>query len=264
MCRDRLFAAREGTGPLHLNDLADRDDLLARLGKHRTGKSCLYVKRLAGRGRLKCSKRWCGLARFHERDISRRGLIPDFANRQCLLSSLFEPKRSSGAAERACILLRLWHATRVAGEGILIDSLPRREREIFELLCSAGEATAADIRGAMRDPPSYSAVRTLLSRLEGRGLVNHSTVDQAYVYRSVPQPAKVRESALRQMVKTFFDGSAASAATALLGLTRTLSPEEVASFSGRFRMQRARMQKARMQKARMQGISRMNADSLSK
>ena len=112
---------------------------------------------------------------------------------------------------------------------VMIDSLPRREREIFEILCSAGEATAADVRAAMADPPSYSAVRTLLARLEGRGLVRHRSAEQAYVYKSVPQPAKVRESALRQMVKTFFDGSAASAATALLGLTKSLSPEEAAA-----------------------------------
>ena len=111
----------------------------------------------------------------------------------------------------------------------MIDSLPRREREIFELLCSAGKATAADIRAAMADPPSYSAVRTLLARLETRGLVKHRSVDQAYVYESVPQPQKVRESALKQMVKTFFDGSAASAATALLGLTKSLSPDEAAA-----------------------------------
>ena len=111
----------------------------------------------------------------------------------------------------------------------MIDSLPRREREIFEILCSAGEATAADVRSAMADPPSYSAVRTLLARLESRGLVRHRSVDQAYVYKSVPQPSKVRESALKQMVKTFFDGSAANAATALLGLTKSLSPEEAAA-----------------------------------
>ena len=109
----------------------------------------------------------------------------------------------------------------------MIDNLPRREREIFELLCSAGEATAADVRNAMADPPSYSAVRTLLSRLEQRGLVKHRTVDQAYVYKSVPQASKVRESALKQMVRTFFDGSAANAATALLGLTKSLSADEL-------------------------------------
>lgn len=109
----------------------------------------------------------------------------------------------------------------------MIDSLPRREREIFELLCSAGEATAAEIRAAMKDPPSYSAVRTLLARLEARGAVKHRTADQAYVYKSVPQPAKVRESAMNQMVRTFFDGSAVSAATALLGLTSSLSSDEI-------------------------------------
>jgi predicted transcriptional regulator len=108
----------------------------------------------------------------------------------------------------------------------MIDSLPRREREIFELLCSAGEATAAGIRAAMQDPPSYSAVRTLLARLEARGAIQHRVDDQTYVYKSVKQPAKIRESALKSMVRTFFDGSAASAATALLGLTRNLSADE--------------------------------------
>ena len=110
----------------------------------------------------------------------------------------------------------------------MIDSLPRREREIFEILC-AGEASAAEVRAAMADPPSYSAVRTLLARLEGRGLVSHRSVDQTYIYKSVPQVSKVRDSALKQMVRTFFDGSAASAATALLGLTRSLSPDEAAA-----------------------------------
>jgi predicted transcriptional regulator len=69
----------------------------------------------------------------------------------------------------------------------------------------------------------------LLGRLETRGLVKHRVVDQAYVYKSVPQAAKVRESALKQLVRNFFDGSAANAATALLGLTKSLSPDEVAA-----------------------------------
>ena len=109
----------------------------------------------------------------------------------------------------------------------MIESLPRREREIFEILVSAGEATAAEVRERMADPPSYSAVRTLLGRLEAKGYVSHRTHEQSYVYKSVPQRAKVRDSALKQFVKTFFDGSAASAATALLGLTKTLKPEEL-------------------------------------
>jgi predicted transcriptional regulator len=109
----------------------------------------------------------------------------------------------------------------------MITSLPRREREIFEILCSAGEATAADVRRAMADAPSHSAVRTMLARLEAKGLVAHRSEEQTYVYRSVPQASKVRESALQQLVRTFFDGSAASAATALLGMSKTLNGEEL-------------------------------------
>jgi predicted transcriptional regulator len=109
----------------------------------------------------------------------------------------------------------------------VIGNLPRREREIFEILCSAGEATAAEIRARMASPPSYSAVRALLARLEAKDLVRHHEVDQTYVYQSVPQGEQVRQSALQSLVKTFFDGSAVSAATALLGLSRSLKPEEI-------------------------------------
>lgn len=109
----------------------------------------------------------------------------------------------------------------------MIGNLPRRERELFEILCSVGEATAADLRERMVDPPSYSAVRTMLSRLSAKGLVQHRVVDQTYVYRSAPQAEQIKESALRQMVRNFFDGSAASAATALLGLSRNLKPDEL-------------------------------------
>ena len=45
----------------------------------------------------------------------------------------------------------------------MIDKLPRRERELFEILCSVREASAAEIRARLADPPSYSAVRTMLS-----------------------------------------------------------------------------------------------------
>ena len=109
----------------------------------------------------------------------------------------------------------------------MISALPRREREIFEILSGMGEATAATVRAAMADPPSYTAVRTLLGRLEAKGLVTHTVADQTYVYKCVPQPAKVRDSVLQQMVKTFFEGSAVSAATALLGLTRKLEADEL-------------------------------------
>jgi len=109
----------------------------------------------------------------------------------------------------------------------VIESLPRREREVFEALCSLGEGTAIAVRGALTDPPSDSAVRTLLGRLEAKGLIGHSTRNQAYVYRPVEQADSVAETALQRLVHTFFQGSAARAATALLGMEKALTRAEV-------------------------------------
>jgi predicted transcriptional regulator len=109
----------------------------------------------------------------------------------------------------------------------MIDSLPRREREIFEILCGLGEGTASAIRGAMTDSPSDSAVRALLARLVAKGLITHRTENQAYIYVPVPQTDSVAEGALQRLVQTFFQGSAASAATALLGMEPRLAPDEI-------------------------------------
>lgn len=109
----------------------------------------------------------------------------------------------------------------------MIESLPRREREVFEILCSLKEATASSIRGAMSDAPTDSAVRTLLSRLVAKGLIEHRTVAQAYVYSPAAQTGEVAETALQKLVQTFFHGSAASAATALLGMEPKLAPDEI-------------------------------------
>jgi predicted transcriptional regulator len=109
----------------------------------------------------------------------------------------------------------------------MIESLPRREREVFEAVCSLREATAAEVRGALADPPSDSAVRTLLGRLENKGLLSHRTVNQAYVYAPAEQPEAVAEGALHRLVQTFFAGSAARAATALLGMEERLDAKEI-------------------------------------
>ncbi|AQR61652.1 CopY family transcriptional regulator [Brevundimonas sp. LM2] len=110
----------------------------------------------------------------------------------------------------------------------MIESLPRREREVFETLCRLDQATAVQVRQALQDAPSDSSVRTLLGRLVAKGLVAHRAEGQTYVYAPVPQPASVARSALRRLVETFFDGSAANTATALMDLG-PLEPEEVAA-----------------------------------
>jgi predicted transcriptional regulator len=111
----------------------------------------------------------------------------------------------------------------------MIENLPRREREVFETLCRLEQGTTGAVRASLADPLSDSAVRTLLARLEGKGLVTREPGEGGVVYRPAPAPETLATGALRRMVDTFFAGSAASAATALLGLTRSLNPEEIAA-----------------------------------
>lgn len=111
----------------------------------------------------------------------------------------------------------------------MIESLPRREREVFETLCRLESGTAANVRHALSGDLSDSAVRTLLARLEAKQLVARDRGDDGFVYRPAPRTEAVAEGALKRMIDTFFAGSAASAATALLGLGQRLTPEEAAA-----------------------------------
>lgn len=111
----------------------------------------------------------------------------------------------------------------------MIETLPRREREVFETLCRLDGGTAAQVREALSDPLSDSAVRTMLRRLETKGLVRRDGGGDGFVYRPAPRTETVAAGALQRMIDTFFAGSAASAATALLGMGQRLSPEEAAA-----------------------------------
>ena len=110
------------------------------------------------------------------------------------------------------------------------DPLSRRERQILDILYAKGTATAAEVREALPDAPSYSAVRALLRILEEKGHAQHQTQGTRYVYLpSVPRE-RARHSALTRIVKTFFDGSAAQAAAALVD-SGSLSDDELTRLS---------------------------------
>ena len=97
--------------------------------------------------------------------------------------------------------------------------LGRRERQIMDVIFELGEASVADVLARLSDPPSYSAVRTMIRYLEGKGHLRHRRDGIKYVYRPTEPKESVSRSALRHLVKTFFGGSAPDAVAAILDVT---------------------------------------------
>ena len=106
--------------------------------------------------------------------------------------------------------------------------LSRRERQIMDILYRRSRATAADVHGAIAAPPSYSAVRATLRILEEKGHVRHQEEGPRYVYVPAVGRQRARHSALRHLIKTFFDGSAEKAVVTLLDSSAsTLSEDDL-------------------------------------
>lgn len=105
------------------------------------------------------------------------------------------------------------------------DPLSRRERQIMDVIYARGQATAAEVTAALADPPSYSAVRALLRILEQKGHLRHQQDGPRYVFLPTIPRDRARRSALRNLVRTFFDGSSAQAAAALIDQSQ-LSDED--------------------------------------
>lgn len=109
-----------------------------------------------------------------------------------------------------------------------MNTLSRRERQILDILYARERATAAEILDSLPDPPSYSTTRALLRVLEQKGHVRHEEDGPRYVF--FPRVSRERASvtALRHVLKTFFDGSAVAAATALVdGSASKLSAKDL-------------------------------------
>jgi BlaI family penicillinase repressor len=108
------------------------------------------------------------------------------------------------------------------------QSLSRRERQIMDILYRLGSATAAEVKENIPDAPSYSAVRALLRILEDKGHIKHAYDGPRYVYAPIVSRPVAQKSALKQIVKTFFDGSTSNAVAALLDMSaKDLSDSEL-------------------------------------
>jgi len=109
-----------------------------------------------------------------------------------------------------------------------VDSteLGRRERQIMDIVHRLGRVTAAEIRDELPDPPSYSAVRGMLRLLEEKGYVRHEWDGPRYVYLPTADPERVRKSAVRHLLRTFFSNSMESAVAAMLGVAEQPPSDE--------------------------------------
>jgi predicted transcriptional regulator len=99
------------------------------------------------------------------------------------------------------------------------QNLSRRERQIMNVIYARGAVSVQEVVDQIPDPPSYSAVRAMLRVLEEKGHVKHREDGPRYVYLPTVPRDEASRSALKQLVRTFFDGSAEQAAAALLDMS---------------------------------------------
>ena len=106
--------------------------------------------------------------------------------------------------------------------------MSRRERQIMEILYRRGQASVSEVRAAMNDAPSYSAVRAMLRVLKDKGHVKHQAEGLKYMYRPVINREKAKRSALKSLVDTFFNDRPDEVVAALLDVSsRRLTAEEL-------------------------------------
>ena len=96
------------------------------------------------------------------------------------------------------------------------EDLSRRERQVMEILHRRGESTVSEIMEALPDPPTYSAVRSILRILMEKDLITHREDGPRYVYLPAVNTDRARDDALKHVIRTFFDGSAEQAVAAVL------------------------------------------------
>ena len=79
-----------------------------------------------------------------------------------------------------------------------------------------GGATATEVLAALPDPPSRTAVRTLLRILEDKGHLRHRKRRREFVYQPTRRKHRVGRTALRRLLETFYNGSLERAVAAHL------------------------------------------------
>lgn len=88
----------------------------------------------------------------------------------------------------------------------------------MEILYRRKRATAEEIRSGLPQAPGGSSVRKLLDIMMDRGLLAREYDGPRYVYFPAAKPEAASRSALKQLVRTFFNNSPRLAMAALLDI----------------------------------------------
>ncbi|MBI2826245.1 MAG: BlaI/MecI/CopY family transcriptional regulator [Planctomycetia bacterium] len=97
--------------------------------------------------------------------------------------------------------------------------LAKRERQLIETVQRLREASVAQVRAHLADPPSYSAVRTMLGLLVDKGWLKVRRDGKRYLYRPAISRERSQRTALRRLLGTLFGGSPDDAMAALLEMS---------------------------------------------
>jgi predicted transcriptional regulator len=94
--------------------------------------------------------------------------------------------------------------------------LSKRERQIMEVIIRRKRASVREVLEEIPNPPSYSAVRAMMNILETKGFLTHEKEGRKYVYASTTPIKKAKQSAIRQLLHTYFNNSTRDAVAAII------------------------------------------------
>lgn len=96
----------------------------------------------------------------------------------------------------------------------------------MDILYQRGKSSASDVREAMPNAPSYSAVRAMLRVLEEKGHIKHEVEGVKYVFAPTVPRDKAKRSAVKHLLDTFFNDSPEQVVAALLDISSTRMTRE--------------------------------------
>lgn len=113
-----------------------------------------------------------------------------------------------------------------------LQNLSRRERQIMDIVYRFGKVTSDQVLKHLPDPPTIHAVRRFMKILEEKGYLKHKWDGPKHVYSPTFDRKQAGEVAIEHLKRTFFNGSAAQAMTALFKHSESeLSEEDLEAFS---------------------------------